>query len=95
MVELMTQEDKDRLDELLEAVKRWREELKPILKTVEDRSVYQRERGEAEIWEALKSQFPPEMHSEMEELLRERYNGDVEQLARDWMDKVSDLRNEE
>lgn len=94
MVELMTQEE-DRFDELLKAIKRSREELKLIRKTVEDQSAYQRERGEAVFWEELKSQLPPEMHSEMEELLRDGYNGDVEQLARDWMDKVLDLRNEE
>lgn len=87
----MTQEDKNRPEEILEALKRLREELKPILKTTKDQEVYQSERGEAEIWEAFKSKYPPEMHSEMEKLLRDRYNGNVNQLAKDWMA----MRNEE
>ncbi len=81
----MTQEDKDRFDELLEIVKRQREELKPMLKTAIDRAVFQKERGEAEIWEALKSKWSPENYSEMEEILRNNYNGDVEKFAEDWL----------
>ena len=81
----MTQEDKDRFDELLKVVKRLREELEPMLKTAIDRAVFREERGDAEIWEALKSGWPPENHSEMEEILLDNYNGDVWKFAEEWL----------
>ncbi len=98
ITKLMTQEDKDRPDEILEALKRLREEredLSTIVKTVVDKSVYQRERVEAEGWEEFKNNYPPEMHSAMEESLRDIYNGDVEQLMKDWIARAKDSMNKE
>ena len=56
-----------------------------MLKTETDQSVFQSERGEAEIWEAFKSKYSPGMHSEIKEIVCDRYNGDVKQFAKDWM----------
>ena len=66
----MTQEDKEKLKEIQKAL---------------DQIAFESERDEAEAWENIKSFYLPKTHSKLEEILRDRYNGDVKQLAKDWI----------
>jgi hypothetical protein len=76
----MTQEDKD--------------ELKKIHKEL-DQNAFGGERDEAEHWEYIKSSYLPEIHSKLEEILRDRYNGNVMEFSKDWIIIVGELIDEE
>ncbi len=79
IIRLMTQEDKDKL--------------KKIQKDL-DQNAFGSERNEAENWEYIKSFYLPKTHLKLEEILRDRYNGDVTKFAEDWL-IISDQVNEE